>query len=89
MKPISVIFLFLFASLVIQAQVQISQLKTENLVNPIGIDQPHPTLSWILNSKTRNVMQQAYEIKVADNSSMKGKMIWETGKVDSEPLVVR
>lgn len=83
MKTISVIFLLLLTSIVIQAQVQVSQLKTENLINPIGIDQKQPNLSWILSSKERNIIQQAYEIRVSDNASMKGKMIWETGKVES------
>lgn len=74
-------------SFLLNAQVQLSDLKTEYLTNPIGIDQKQPNLSWILSSKERNIIQQAYEIRVAGNSSMKGEKIWETGKIVSDQSV--
>ena len=83
MKKFSSILLILFSCPIIQAQIQVSGLKTENLINPIGIDQPNPALSWILFSENRNVLQQAYEIRVNDKPSMNGNNMWETGKIVS------
>jgi alpha-L-rhamnosidase len=59
------------------AQLKVSLLKTENRVNPVGIDFTHPRFSWELLSEERNVLQTAYEIAVSDE---KGG-VWETGKV--------
>lgn len=40
-------------------------LRCEFLVNPLGIDEKNPILSWELQSDERNQMQTAYEIRVA------------------------
>ena len=62
------------------SQVKIQHLRTENFINPIGIDAKQPRLSWQLNSGERNAMQTAYELKV-----MSGKaVIWNTAKVNSD-----
>jgi alpha-L-rhamnosidase len=71
--------LFFVTSLSVMAQVTIQNLRTENLVNPIGLDAQQPRFSWQLVSTKRNVLQSAYEIKV---STSKGE-VWNTGKVMS------
>lgn len=67
------------------AQVQVQNLVTENLINPIGLDIPKPHFSWQLVSSKRNVLQTAYEIRVGSNSKelTRGKSTWSTGKVAS------
>jgi alpha-L-rhamnosidase len=83
--------LFLFASLSIGrsmaiAQVKVQNLLTENLVNPIGLDATQPRFSWQLVSDKRNVLQTAYEIRIANDPAAitKGKNSWSTGKVTSD-----
>lgn len=51
-------------------------LKTEHLVNPMGIDMIHPYLSWNCEDGVR---QTAYEIEAAGN----GQVVWNSGKVMS------
>ncbi len=70
-----------------KAEIQISSLTTEHLVNPIGLDETQPKFSWILTSKQRNVMQTAYEIQVSENANVSGKLIWQTGKVTSDASI--
>ena len=58
MKNIFFICLFLSMSLAVsgkKAQVSISCLKTEMLVNPQNIDCPSPRLSWEILSDVRDV----------------------------------
>ena len=62
------------------SQLQVADLKTENLLNPTGLDVVHPRFSWKLQSAKRNVMQQAYEIKV----SLGKTIVWHSGKVSSD-----
>ena len=52
-------------------------LKTEYLVNPIGIDVKKPRLSW---SCEGGVKQTAYRIVAESN----GKIIWDSNKVQSD-----
>lgn len=87
MKKLIIILAIALFCVGAKAQIQVSNLKAEHLTNPVGIDLQKPIFSWMLNSKARNVMQQAYEIKVVGNSSMKGEKIWETGKIVSDQSV--
>lgn len=74
-------FLLLFFAL--NAQIAVSELKVEGLVNPIGIDIKKPSFSWILNSSGRNISQNRYEICVYDNAAFKGEPMWKSGKIES------
>ena len=68
MKNIFFICLFLSMSLAVsgkKAQVSISCLKTEMLVNPQNIDCPSPRLSWEILSDVRDVRQVSYHILVS------------------------
>lgn len=61
-------------------------LKTENLVNPMGISGPNPRFSWINASSDRGWMQSAYRIIVASSLANINNNIgdkWDTGKVTS------
>lgn len=52
-------------------------LKTNDLVNPIGIDM-HPKFSWKLKSDKKNTVQISYSITVSDMSK---NIIWKSGNV--------
>jgi alpha-L-rhamnosidase len=72
------------------AKVQVTKLVTEYHVNPIGIDIKTPRLSWQIISDQENVLQTAFEIRVADsksNLSKKSKQLWATGKVADDNSV--
>src|SRR5246127_2517721 len=51
-------------------------LRCEYLSSPLGLDEPHPRLSWRVESSQRGEKQTAYEILVAS----------ELGKIDSPDL---
>src|SRR5579864_2185508 len=61
-------------------------LRCEYLVNPLGIDQASPRLSWQSNNAERNWKQTAYEILVAstpEQLSAGNADIWDSGKNNS------
>jgi alpha-L-rhamnosidase len=58
--------------------------------DPLGIDIPHPLLSWQLQDSRRGAKQEAYEIRVASSveALAGGKAdIWDSGKVNSASSV--
>ena len=58
----------------------IYDMKTEDLINPIGIDEKKPRYSWKLQSKISGTVQTAYRIIVrSDNDT-----VWDSGKVMSD-----
>ncbi len=84
------LMIFLLAFIGLSAQVKVSNLLTENLTNPIGLDITQPRFSWQLISEVRNTMQSAYEVKVSDNLanlSSEKNLIWNSGKVFSDSSV--
>ncbi len=61
-------------------------LRCEYRVNPMGIDTPHPRLSWILESGERGQRQSAYRILVAHSSAglvREEGLLWDSGRVES------
>ena len=75
--------LFLFFNF-LPAQVTVSNLLTENQVNPVSIDILQPRFSWQLKSSKRNVQQTAFEIKVLQ----KNTAVWSSGKVTAAQSVL-
>ena len=71
------------------AQVQLHNLRTENLENPLGLDVRSPRFSWQLVSDKRNVMQTAYEVRLAADVKelSSGKSLWSTGKINSDQSI--
>lgn len=66
---------------------EVTNLTCEYHENPIGIDVEKPRLSWQLKSDGQNIMQTAYEIRVArlKNDVLRGtNLIWSSGKVESD-----
>ena len=56
------------------------RLKTEYLLNPVGIDIASPRLFWNCEG---GVKQTAYQILAADDA---GNSLWDSGKVDSDSM---
>lgn len=58
-------------------------LRTEQMVDPMGLDTAVPRMSWRLESSQRNVMQTAYRILVASSPELlaqdKGDL-WDSEK---------
>ena len=48
----------------------VTNLKCENSINPIGIDELQPRFSWILQSDERGQKQTAYQILVASREEL-------------------
>ncbi len=68
-------------------KLSVDYLRTNYLVNPIGIGDVQPLLSWEIKSKNQGVMQTAYQIRAAlsEKELVSGKnLIWNTNRVNSE-----
>ena len=65
----------------------VSYLRCEYLVNPLGIDERRPRLSWIIESNRRGAKQIAYRIQVASTPEMLARNeadLWDSGRVRSD-----
>ena len=69
-----------------RAQTSVVNLRTDYRVNPLGIDNPRPRLSWELRSPQRNTMQTTYRIRAARSTKelSAGKLIWDSGTTRSD-----
>src|SRR4051812_39993517 len=69
---------------------RVASTSCEGLLNPEGIDIPHPRLSWKIESAERNVVQTAYQLMV---SSSKEKLarneadLWNSGKINTDQSI--
>jgi alpha-L-rhamnosidase len=64
----------------------IGSLTTNQTTNPLGIDDSHPQLGWVITSAARGVSQSQYEIRVsADESGLVSgrNLVWDSGTVKS------
>ena len=69
-----------------------AHLRCEYLINPLGIDERNPRLSWLIDadSRTRGQRQSAYQILVASDDRLLAKGtgdLWDSGKVESAQTV--
>ena len=67
-----------------------THLRCESLEEPMGMDEPHPLLSWKLHDGTYGARQTAYQVLVASSSSSlsEGKSdVWDSGRVESDRSV--
>jgi alpha-L-rhamnosidase len=58
----------------------------DNLMTPLGLDDPAPRFSWQLLDNSRGARQTAYEVQVASREELlaQGKAdLWESGRVES------
>ena len=77
----------------LHAGLSVTDPTCERLTDPLGIDSPAPRFCWKLASAERDVMQTAYQIRVAasEDAIKSGKAdIWDSGKVASpDPLFIQ
>ena len=57
-------------------------LKTEHMVNPLGLQTANPTLSW---NCADGITQTAYQII----AKSKNRIVWDSGKVTSALMSTR
>ncbi len=65
----------------------IANLRCDYLVNPLGIDERSPRLSWTLESEARGARQLAYRIRVSSTAQKlaAGEAdLWDTGRIESD-----
>ena len=60
--------------------VELTNLRVENLTEPLGLDTSEPRFSWQIVSDKKEVRQTAYQLIVSND---KGE-VWNTGKVASD-----
>jgi len=89
LRIVTLFVLFSGFALSVIAKNEVKQLICEYKTNPLGIDVLKPRLSWQLLSADKDVMQTAYEVRVAESPSKlnSNKLIWSTGKVDGSQSV--
>jgi alpha-L-rhamnosidase len=64
--------------------VRVDDPRVERLVDPIGIDEPSPLLSWRLTGSRRGIQQRAYRIVVAAEADpLDAPPYWDSGLVES------
>ncbi len=67
---------------------EIAALQTEHLVNPLGIDNPHPRFSWHIEDSRPGAVQTAYRIIVASDSlHFADNVIWDSGRIVSNAVL--
>lgn len=88
--PLILISLLLVGGVNAIADLKVTRLRCEYLENPLGIDAPHPRLSWILESSQRAQHQTAYQILVASRPEWleEGRAdLWDSGRVRSSQSI--
>lgn len=66
-------------------------LRCDHLTNPLGVDNPNPRLSWMLNDSRLGARQTAYQILISTDSLKVNKEdceIWNSGKRESDQVLV-
>ncbi|NEW81600.1 MAG: family 78 glycoside hydrolase catalytic domain [Mariniphaga sp.] len=89
LRVTGIILLFSVSCLTAFAKNEVKQLICEYKTNPLGIDVMQPRLSWQLSASENDVMQSAYEIRVAGSPGQLNskQLMWSTGKVNSSQSV--
>ncbi|WP_270739381.1 family 78 glycoside hydrolase catalytic domain [Massilioclostridium coli] len=59
-------------------RLELVNLKTDGLVQPLGIDDAQPEFSWQMDSNIIGVNQQSYQVIVKDNNN---NVVWDSGVV--------
>lgn len=63
---------------------RLTALRTEHLVNPLGLDEPTPRFSWKLDDSRTGAAQTSYQLEVSANDNA----IWDSGRVTSDDSVL-
>ncbi|NJB84974.1 alpha-L-rhamnosidase [Lewinella marina] len=90
MPYLLLLFLFSLGTLCAQG-VTVTDLRFEQQDNTLGVGETHPRFSWKLRSDARDVMQSAYQIRVATDArdlARGRKLVWDSGRVDGDQSVL-
>jgi alpha-L-rhamnosidase len=66
---------------------ELTNLRTEYKINPLGIDVVRPRLSWEIISGKRNFKQKVFQIRssILEKDLLEGKnLFWDSGKIVSD-----
>lgn len=82
-------FLLVSASLAAAQALEVTDLRCEDLIAPIGVDLPQPTMSWRMEQAggPRGQKQTAYQILVSSTTAKLAANdgdLWDSGQVSSE-----
>ena len=72
------------------AAVKPAELRCEYRVNPLGMDEAQPRLTWQVESGQRGAKQTAYQILVASSAELLKQNsgdLWDSGRVASAQTV--
>ena len=89
-KAFSILIILNVLSILSSAKTEVKDLVCEYQIDPVGIDIENPRLSWKVVSDERNVLQSAYEIRVAETEQAlkeEKTWLWNTGEVLSNQNV--
>ncbi|HEY9249066.1 MAG TPA: hypothetical protein VIO38_08040, partial [Rariglobus sp.] len=63
---------------------RLTDLRTEHLANPLGLDEPAPRFSWKLANTRTGAAQTAYQIEVSSGDAV----VWDSRRVDTGTSVL-
>lgn len=69
------------------AEMQVTNLRCEYLMDPVGLSEPQPVLSWELESPRRGEKQGAYRVLVASSRELLDQDqgdLWDSGRVEGD-----
>lgn len=80
----SLLYLSIFVMLALTAKGQPHQLKCEYIVNPVGIDQATPGISWQTGLEGYGARQNSYHVVAASSpEKLKRPDLWDSGRIES------
>jgi len=90
MKHLLLTIVLFLSILTTEAQdLSVIDLTCDHKLNPLGMDNPKPRLSWKISGSGNNILQTAYSVRVAtDNKFSSGKITWESGKIASDQSIL-
>jgi alpha-L-rhamnosidase len=85
---ITLLMAFVITTAIAQ-KISLYDLTVEHKTDPIGITNSNPRMSWKLRADGKNVMQTAYQVRVAISQDFsKNSIAWESGKVNGDATVL-
>lgn len=66
---------------------KVTRLRCEYRVNPLGIDEKKPRLSWLIESDRRGACQSAWRVRAASSAQIlaAGKAdLWDSGRIEDD-----
>lgn len=87
---LATILLFIAYTSALAVNVKVTNLRTEQMTCPMGLDNNTPRLSWIIESDKNNIHQSSYQIIAASSPELLSEEkadMWNSGRVNSDQSV--